>query len=70
MVSKRERAILLGVVGLAFLALCLLDADPMWPGWTRWGMALLLTGGFAWMQWKLSGSPDKRTLNVILPAGF
>jgi hypothetical protein len=70
MISKRERVTLIGVVGLAFLAVCLLDADPMWPGWVTWTMVLLVTGGSAWMQWKLSGNPDKRTLNVILPVGF
>ena len=66
MVNKCERATLISIVGLAFLALCLLDADPMWPGWVSWAMTLLLTSGFVWMQWKLSGSPDKRTLNVVL----
>jgi hypothetical protein len=70
MTGKRDRIALVGIIGLLFLASCLLDADPAWPGWVTGAMALLLTGTFVWVQWNLSGEPGKRTLDAVLSAGL
>jgi hypothetical protein len=70
MPNKTERIAYAGIAGLIALAISLVSEDHSRPAWTSWVIGPLFIGWFAWLHWKPSGEPDKRTLDVILPGSM